>query len=62
MSARQAIEQYKDLIFAGDLRNLVCDLADVLRDLDKPVSAEQYLRKETDRQDPNREEFGLDQE
>ncbi|CAJ2503756.1 Uu.00g111500.m01.CDS01 [Anthostomella pinea] len=61
MSARQSIEQHKDLIFAGDLRDLVYDFADVVRDLDEPVSAEQYLRKETGWQDSNRQGFDLDQ-
>ncbi|RDA90092.1 hypothetical protein CP533_2944 [Ophiocordyceps camponoti-saundersi (nom. inval.)] len=44
--ARKITEQCKDLIFDEDLRNITCDLADTLRELDDPVSAEHHLRTE----------------
>jgi len=51
--SRKAAEQRKDLTFDEDLRDLTCDLADTLRELDEPVSAEHHLRAEIARRDPN---------
>lgn len=51
--ARKATEQRKGLIFDEDLRDLTCDLADTLRELDQPVSAEHYLRAEISRRKHN---------
>lgn len=43
-TAQITIGQYKDLIFDEDLRNLICDYADTLRELDDITSAERLLR------------------
>ena len=51
--SREIAERRKDLIFDEDLRNLTCDLADTLRELDDPVSAEQHIRAEITRRDWN---------
>jgi tetratricopeptide (TPR) repeat protein len=51
--ARKTAEQRKDLIFDEDLRDLTCDLADTLRELDDPASAEHHLRAEIERRDWN---------
>lgn len=52
-SARKTAGQCKDLVFDEDLRDFTCDLADTLRELDDPVSAEHHLRAEILRRDPN---------
>lgn len=44
-------EQLEGLDFAEDLRDLTCDLADTLRELDMPQAAEEYLQKEFARLD-----------
>ncbi|KAI5455731.1 hypothetical protein BGZ63DRAFT_368306 [Mariannaea sp. PMI_226] len=49
--ARTTAEQPKDLIFDEDFRDLTCDLADTLRELDDPASAEHHLRAEIARRD-----------
>lgn len=49
--ARETAEQRKGLIFDEDLRDLTCDLADMLRELDNPASAEHHLRAEVARRD-----------
>ena len=49
--ARKTVEQRKDLIFDEDLRDLICDLADTLRELDDPATAEHHLRAEIERRD-----------
>lgn len=51
--ARTTAEQRKDLFFDEDLRDLTCDLADTLRELDDPASAEHHLRAEITRRDQN---------
>jgi len=50
--SRIAAEQRKDLIFDDDLRDLTCDLADTLRELDQPVAAAHCLRAEIAQRDP----------
>lgn len=50
-------EQLRDLTFDDDRRDLTCEMADTLRELDKPKAAEEYLRREftrreEDAQDP----------
>lgn len=40
------VEQLQDLGFDEDLRDLTCEMADTLRELDKPEAAEAYLRRE----------------
>lgn len=47
--AQKKTGQYTGLIFDEDLRDLTCDLADTLRELDDPVSAEGHLRAEIER-------------
>lgn len=49
--ARQKVEEQQDLIFDEDLRDLTCDLADTLRELDQPAIGERHLRTEIARQD-----------
>ncbi|KND92895.1 hypothetical protein TOPH_02403 [Tolypocladium ophioglossoides CBS 100239] len=49
--ARKTTEKRKDLIFDEDLRDVTCDLADTLRELDDPTSAEHDLRTEIARRD-----------
>ncbi|KAF1814020.1 hypothetical protein P152DRAFT_472793 [Eremomyces bilateralis CBS 781.70] len=44
--ARKMAEKCKELVFDKDLRDLTCDLADTLRELDEPKSAEHVLRPE----------------
>jgi tetratricopeptide (TPR) repeat protein len=44
-------EERGSLSFDEDLRDLTCDLADTLRELDDPISAEHHLRAEITRQD-----------
>ncbi|KAL2291377.1 hypothetical protein FJTKL_13972 [Diaporthe vaccinii] len=39
-------EHLQDLSFDEDRRDLICEMADTLRELDKPEAAEAYLRKE----------------
>ncbi|KAK7716662.1 hypothetical protein SLS63_011087 [Diaporthe eres] len=39
-------EHLQDLSFDEDRRDLICELADTLRELDKPEAAEVYLRQE----------------
>lgn len=51
--ARKTAEQRKALSFDEDLRDLTCDLADTLRELDDPASAERYLHAELARRDQN---------
>ncbi|KAM0415914.1 hypothetical protein ACHAPT_013125 [Fusarium lateritium] len=54
--AHKATQQQSDLILDEDLRDLTCDLADTLRELDRPVAGEELLRPEmvrrTERPDP----------
>lgn len=50
-------EQPRGLSFDGDRRDLICEMADTLRELDQPQAAELYLRREfarrgQDMQDP----------
>lgn len=40
------VEQLQDLSFDEDRRDLTCEIADTLRELDKPEAAEVYLRRE----------------
>lgn len=42
--ARNLAEQRQDLSFDEDYRDLICELADTLRELDEPVLAEGHLR------------------
>lgn len=49
--SRKITEQRKDLTFDEDLRDLTCDLADTLRELDEAISAEHHLRIEIARQE-----------
>lgn len=49
-------EQLHDLSFDEDRRDLISEMADTLRELDKPQAAEEYLRKEFAR----RQEKGQD--
>lgn len=55
-AAHQASRMPSELVFDEDLRDLTCDLADTLRELDAPVAGEEYLRAEiirrTERPDP----------
>ncbi|KAF4471402.1 hypothetical protein FALBO_1686 [Fusarium albosuccineum] len=55
-TAQRATQQQSDIIFDEDLRDLTCDLADALRELDDPVTGEGLLRAEmvrrTARPDP----------
>ncbi|KAK7894617.1 hypothetical protein LTR67_006379 [Exophiala xenobiotica] len=48
--SRKIMERCRILTFNEDLRDLSCDLADTLRELDESVSAERYLRAEIARQ------------
>jgi hypothetical protein len=41
----------RSLSFDEDLRDLACDLADTLRELDDPIAAEHHLRAEITRRD-----------
>ncbi|KAF4448910.1 hypothetical protein F53441_7734 [Fusarium austroafricanum] len=54
--AHQASQKPGELVFDEDLRDLTCDLADALRELDETVTGEGYLRAEiirrTERPDP----------
>ncbi|KAJ4316487.1 hypothetical protein N0V84_007843 [Fusarium piperis] len=49
--ARKTAEHCKGLIFDEDLRDLTCDHADTLRELEDPWAAERQLRAEIARQD-----------
>ncbi|ATY60543.1 hypothetical protein A9K55_006954 [Cordyceps militaris] len=49
--AQTTSEQCKDVTFDEDLRDLTCDYADTLRELDDTVSAELQLRAEITRRD-----------
>lgn len=49
--ARKTAGHCKDLIFDEDLRDLTCDHADTLRELDDPQAAEHHLRTEIMRRD-----------
>ncbi|PTD04502.1 hypothetical protein HYE67_001031 [Fusarium culmorum] len=55
-TAHQASQITGELVFDEDLRDLTCDLADTLRELNEPVAGESYLRTEitrrTERPDP----------
>jgi hypothetical protein len=51
--ARKTAEEHSVLIFEEDLRDLTCDLADTLRELDDPVTAEEHLRAEITRRERN---------
>ena len=51
--SREIAKRCKILIFEEDICDLTCDLADTLRELDDPVSAEQHLRAEITRRDQN---------
>ncbi|KAF4969791.1 hypothetical protein FZEAL_10165 [Fusarium zealandicum] len=44
--ARRATKQPSGIILDEDIRDLTCDLADTLRELDDPVSGEAHLRAE----------------
>ncbi|KAF4991779.1 hypothetical protein FGRMN_7619 [Fusarium graminum] len=44
--AYQASQELSELIFDEDLRDMTCDLADALRELDQTVIGEEYLRAE----------------
>ncbi|KAI1359472.1 hypothetical protein F5Y08DRAFT_349637 [Xylaria arbuscula] len=46
-------EKHENLSFDEERRDLICDLADTLRELDNPVTAEEYLRIEIKRRDEN---------
>ncbi|KAF4342540.1 hypothetical protein FBEOM_3516 [Fusarium beomiforme] len=54
--AHEVSQKQSELVFDEDLRDLTCDLADTLRELDEPVTSEGYLRTEivrrTERPDP----------
>jgi tetratricopeptide (TPR) repeat protein len=56
--AYQASQEPSELVFDEDLRDMTCDLADTLRELDETVTGEAYLRTEiirrTERPDPLR--------
>jgi len=47
--AQQAARVPNGLVFDEDLRDLACELADTLRELDDPASAERLLREEMER-------------
>ncbi|KAF4417385.1 hypothetical protein FACUT_12261 [Fusarium acutatum] len=49
--ARITAAQENDLTFYEDFRDLTCDLADTLRELDEPASGERRLRTEITRRD-----------
>ncbi|KAH6973893.1 hypothetical protein BKA56DRAFT_108563 [Ilyonectria sp. MPI-CAGE-AT-0026] len=49
--AQKTVAQCQGLIFDEDLRDLTCDHADTLRELDDPESAENQLRTEIARRD-----------
>ncbi|GKU08176.1 unnamed protein product [Fusarium langsethiae] len=49
--AQEVVRRHKDLSFDEDLRDLTCDQADTLRELDEPEPAERLLREEIDRRD-----------
>ncbi|KAF5267317.1 hypothetical protein FOXYS1_1820 [Fusarium oxysporum] len=55
-TAHEVSQKPSQLIFDEDLRDLTCDLADALRELDEPMTGEGYLRTEimrrTERPDP----------
>ncbi|KAJ4259591.1 hypothetical protein NW762_007521 [Fusarium torreyae] len=48
-TAHQASQKSSELVLDEDLRDLTCDLADALRELDEPVTGEGYLRAEMER-------------
>ncbi|KAJ4132713.1 hypothetical protein NW754_015529 [Fusarium falciforme] len=54
--AHKTTQEQSDIILEEDLRDLTCDLADTLRELDRPVAGEELLRAEivrrTERPDP----------
>lgn len=50
-SARHTANQFKDIVFDEDFRDLACDYADTLRELDHARPAERQLRAEIMRQD-----------
>lgn len=52
--ARTTVSQCRGLVFDEDLRDFTCDLADTLRELEDPASAEHHLRAEISRRDHNR--------
>jgi tetratricopeptide (TPR) repeat protein len=49
--SRDKAEERGSLSFDEDLRDLTCDLADTLRELDDPIAAEHHLRAEITRRD-----------
>ncbi|QGI96355.1 hypothetical protein CEK26_009424 [Fusarium fujikuroi] len=49
--AQTIAAQENDLTFYEDFRDLTCDLADTLRELDEPTSGERHLRTEITRRD-----------
>lgn len=49
--AQRTAERRRDVIFDEDLRDLTCDIADTLREVDDPTSAERHLRAEIERRD-----------
>ncbi|CVL11857.1 hypothetical protein FPRO06_07906 [Fusarium proliferatum] len=49
--AQTTAAQENDLTFYEDFRDLTCDLADTLRELDEPMSGEGHLRTEITRRD-----------
>ncbi|KAF5974095.1 hypothetical protein FBULB1_7927 [Fusarium bulbicola] len=51
--AQTTAVQENDLIFDEDFRDLTCDLADTLRELNEPASGECHLRIEITRRDQN---------
>jgi hypothetical protein len=53
-TSKNIANQRKDLFFDEDRCDLVCNLADILQELDNPVSAEHYLRLEIARQGQDR--------
>ncbi|KAK2600710.1 hypothetical protein N8I77_010225 [Diaporthe amygdali] len=50
------IDQLRDLTFDDDRRDLTVEMADTLRELDKPQAAEEYLRKELARRVVDKQE------
>lgn len=54
--SRNIASKRKDLIFDEELGDLACDLADTLRELDDPTSAEQHIRAEIMRRGQNVED------
>lgn len=51
--AQSKAEETGSLSFNEDLRDLTCDLADTLRELDDPITAEHHLRAEITRRSQN---------